>query len=101
LKSYRKDWDETRGCWKDKPRHDGSSHAADAFRYLSMAWREISPDPVAPPTPKEIIKNMCKPRTMSDMWAEYVNELRERDDGELPEGYEEFNLSNKPTLKME
>jgi len=32
LKNYRKDWDENRGVWLPRPRHDWASHAADAFR---------------------------------------------------------------------
>ncbi|MEG2269653.1 MAG: terminase, partial [Acinetobacter sp.] len=35
LESYRKEWDDKKGCWKDKPLHDHTSHAADAFRYLA------------------------------------------------------------------
>lgn len=31
LKEYRKEWDEQRGVWKDRPRHDDASHGADAF----------------------------------------------------------------------
>jgi hypothetical protein len=99
LKAYRKDWDEQRGCWKGKPRHDSSSHAADAFRYLSMAWREVSADPVKEPTVKEIIKAMCKPKTMADAWKEYAAGLRERDDAELPEELDDFALSNN-TMEM-
>jgi hypothetical protein len=100
LKAYRKDWDAERGVWKDKPRHDSSSHAADAFRYLSMAWREVSADPVREPTVKEIIRDMCKPKTMADAWKEYASELRERDYAELPEEFEDFNLSSNTTIKM-
>jgi hypothetical protein len=37
LENYRKEWDENRGCWKDKPLHDGTSHGADAFRYFAVA----------------------------------------------------------------
>jgi hypothetical protein len=37
LENYRKEWDDKRGCWKDKPLHDWSSHAADAFRYFAVA----------------------------------------------------------------
>lgn len=36
LESYRKEWDERRGCWKDKPLHDASSHDADSFRYFAV-----------------------------------------------------------------
>jgi hypothetical protein len=102
LKAYRKDWDAERGVWKDKPRHDSSSHCADAFRYLSMAWREVSTEPVAEPTPAQIVKKMIsQPRTYNTMWAEYAEALRENDDGELPEDYETFALSEKPNLEME
>ena len=31
LRAYRKEWDEDRGVWKDRPRHDDASHGADAF----------------------------------------------------------------------
>jgi len=31
LRSYRKEWDDLRGVWKDRPRHDDASHGADAF----------------------------------------------------------------------
>lgn len=31
LKSYRKEWDDLRGVWKDRPRHDINSHGADGF----------------------------------------------------------------------
>ena len=31
LKAYCKEWDEKRGVWKDRPRHDGASHAASGF----------------------------------------------------------------------
>ena len=38
LDNYRKEWDDSRGCWKDKPRHDESSHCADAFRTGAMGF---------------------------------------------------------------
>jgi hypothetical protein len=37
LESYRKDWNEKLGCWRDSPLHDWTSHTADAFRYLAAA----------------------------------------------------------------
>lgn len=40
LKNYRKDWDENRGVWLPRPRHDWASHGADAFRTGAT-----SPDP--------------------------------------------------------
>lgn len=40
LKQYRADYDEERKVLKPTPRHDWTSHAADAFRYLAMGWQE-------------------------------------------------------------
>ena len=37
LENYRKEWDEKRGCWKDNPLHDWTSHGSDAFRYFAVA----------------------------------------------------------------
>jgi hypothetical protein len=51
LKNYRKDWDDERGVWKDKPRHDSASHGADAFRALAMVHRDV---PVEAEEPKEV-----------------------------------------------
>lgn len=36
LEGYRKEWDDKRGCWKDRPLHDHTSHGADAFRYFAV-----------------------------------------------------------------
>ena len=36
LSNYRKQWDKTRGCWKDEPLHDENSHGADAFRQFGQ-----------------------------------------------------------------
>lgn len=50
LKQYRSEYDEKARVFKDTPKHDWTSHAADAFRYLCMAYREMKPPP-APSAP--------------------------------------------------
>ena len=40
LRQYRADFDDKARVFRDKPKHDWTSHTADAFRYLAMAWRE-------------------------------------------------------------
>ncbi len=37
LESYRKEWNDKLGCWRDRPLHDWASHGADGFRYLAIA----------------------------------------------------------------
>lgn len=39
LRAYTKDYDEQRGVWRDRPRHDWASHGADAFRTGSMGHK--------------------------------------------------------------
>ena len=43
LESYRKEWDDKQGCWKDRPLHDWSSHGSDAFRYLAVVESKHQP----------------------------------------------------------
>lgn len=41
LEQYRREWDDDKKCFKANEVHDWTSHLADAFRYLAMAWRSI------------------------------------------------------------
>lgn len=44
LRQYHREWDDDKKMFKDAPCHDWTSHAADAFRYMAIAWRrEILP----------------------------------------------------------
>ena len=49
LRLYRREYNEDRKVFSDKPLHDWTSHAADAFRYLAMG---LEPDRVKKPKPK-------------------------------------------------
>ena len=41
LEQYRREWDDDKKVFKANPLHDHNSHLADAFRYLSLAWKTI------------------------------------------------------------
>jgi hypothetical protein len=47
--------------FSDKPEHDWTSHAADAFRYMSLIWRN-----------PESEKPIEKPRFLHDLTANEV-----------------------------
>lgn len=38
LESYRKEWNDTLGVWRDQPRHDWASHGADAFGLMALHY---------------------------------------------------------------
>jgi phage terminase large subunit len=43
LKQYQREWDDDKKTFRDKPRHDHTSHSADAFRMMAVAWKENKP----------------------------------------------------------
>jgi hypothetical protein len=51
LKQYQREFDEDKKCFRDRPRHDWTSHYADAFRYACLVWREEM-KPRAPAAPR-------------------------------------------------
>lgn len=51
LRMYRREYDETRKIYHDRPLHDWTSHAADAFRYLALGINDVIA-PERPYTPR-------------------------------------------------
>jgi hypothetical protein len=49
LKNYRRDWDDDRKTFRETPIKDWAEHIGSAFRYLSLAWKEVTP-----PKPREV-----------------------------------------------
>ena len=98
LKHYSKDWDGDRGVWKDKPRHDSSSRAADAFATSRWRGAKYHLIPSQHQRRRKSSGDDASHARSADMWREYADERRERDE-ELPEDFEEFNLNNT-TVEM-
>src|SRR5262245_40014574 len=69
LRLYRADWDTDRKVFRNEPFHDESSHAADGYRYIAMAWKEIRQEIVEEPEGRTIHR-----MTLDEAW-----ELRERE----------------------
>ena len=69
LRQYRTEWDEKASVFRDTPKHDWTSDHADAFRYLAMAWRELSPAD-RPVTMKEKLAELVRPPTLDEMLAD-------------------------------
>ena len=42
LRAYQREWDERTQTYRNRPKHDQHSHAADAFRYLALAAKPVS-----------------------------------------------------------
>lgn len=67
LRQYRAEYDEKTRAFKDNPRHDWTSHSADAFRYLAMAWREMAVRPGPPPKERRLQVGVPSTATFNDV----------------------------------
>lgn len=52
LKQYQREWDDKAKMFRDSPKHDFTSHCADAFRYLAVAWNKNWSNEQKPSTPR-------------------------------------------------
>ena len=68
LRQYQREYNEDTKSFRQSPKHDWTSHAADAMRMLAISWREEPKD--KPPDPsKVLIVGPENEVTMNDMWA--------------------------------
>jgi hypothetical protein len=49
LREYKAEWDQIARVFKKTPNHNWASHGADAWRTLSVSWREPVPEEVTAP----------------------------------------------------
>lgn len=49
LREYKAEWDADARVFRKTPAHNWASHGADAWRYLSLSWKQPRPDPVVDP----------------------------------------------------
>jgi hypothetical protein len=88
LRLYQAEWDDETRVLANRPKHDWTSHAADAFRYLALSWQEA--EPAAPgmteweakharelEAAKAAVAEMIRSKTLDEMWAEYEEEHAE------------------------
>jgi hypothetical protein len=69
LRQYQREWDDDKKIFRDRPKHDWTSHSADAFRYLSIVWK----DEDSPILKDSRIKGLHVGQTdvtLNEMWKE-------------------------------
>jgi len=72
LKQYQREWDDDKKAFRDKPRHDFTSHCADGFRMLAIAWRENKPKEPEKVAKFPVTGNNGRITTIAldDLWAD-------------------------------
>ena len=77
LRQYQREYDEDKKVFRDKPRHDWTSHGADAFRMLAIAWKEEAKIV----TKDEPIRGVFVGKTdvsINDLWKENKTKSNQR-----------------------
>lgn len=77
LRSYHREWDDERKCFRETPVHDWSSHTADAFRYLACVVKvsELLTRKEAPRVPQPVAPVV---HTLGEPWEDEGPRERER-----------------------
>lgn len=73
LREYRREYDEEKKAYREKPLHNWASHGADAFRYLSLV---IADDTRSKPKPQIAIPSFAPKFTLDKLFAEHSKTLR-------------------------
>ena len=77
LRQYQREYDEDKKAFRASPRHDWTSHPADAFRMLAVAWRQ-EPAAQKPLESKVLIVGPQNQVTLDDMWQVHERSVSRR-----------------------
>lgn len=78
LRLYRADFDEKTKVFKNTPKHDWTSHGADAFRYMAMAWRTLAPPKPAPKPTHLVLEAGPDGKVRANMSVKDIVEMNRR-----------------------
>jgi hypothetical protein len=71
LRQYQREYDEDKKAFKENPRHDWTSHPADAFRMMAVAWKQ---DVIEAPEPKG---KTLQDISLDELWDWHENKILE------------------------
>jgi phage terminase large subunit len=75
LREYKAEWDDDSRTFKKTPKHDWASHAADAWRYLSLAWREPMQVEDEEAKRQKMIEELYRRPTLNEMVKQHFEDL--------------------------
>ena len=74
LRQYQREYDEDKKAFRERPRHDWTSHAADAYRMLAVAWQVQAPAETKDTRHRVVTVGDPGPEfvraTLDDLWRE-------------------------------
>ena len=77
IKQYQREYDEDKKCFRDKPRHDWTSHPSDAMRMLAISCRDVLSTAPSDTTIRGLTVGNNKV-TLDELWAAQPTQKRTR-----------------------
>lgn len=68
LRAYMREWDERTQTYRNRPKHDQHSHAADSFRYLALAARPVMSKAKHEPKITSLAQGASYQFCLDDIW---------------------------------
>ena len=78
LRFYHHKYDEEKKIFSTEPDHDWSSHTADAFRYLSLVWKEARKEPDQPPIEEQLVAGSIQSISMKSITQQHLQRMKAR-----------------------
>jgi hypothetical protein len=72
LREYRREWDDEKKVFREKPLHNWSSNPADAFRMMAVAWRHEQAKPISK---EPDWANLQAQETLNDVWEDHMRQV--------------------------
>lgn len=68
LRQYEREYDEDKKAFRQTPKHNWTSHPADAFRMAAISWQDEQPQQRVFPE-RALVAGPTNEATLNDMWA--------------------------------
>lgn len=76
LRNFKREWDDEKKVFSMKPVHDKASHAASAWRTLSLVWRQPKLRPVETPVEERMLKASVQHITYGELRKKLFQQKR-------------------------
>lgn len=76
LRNFKREWDDEKKVFSMKPVHDRASHAASAWRTLSLVWKHPKVKPVETPIEERMMKASVQNVTWGDLTKKHFDRKR-------------------------
>lgn len=76
LRNFKREWDDEKKVFSMRPVHDRASHAASAFRTMSLVWKNPKQRPPETPIEERMMRASVQNQTFGDLKKKHLDRMR-------------------------